>query len=223
MAQETIHSDDLAGFSEMKRSEQLGILVLDGSGSMTEPGRSGQSKGLEVQSAVRDLISRLQVSTRAPQFFLAIVTYCNLIRTRLSPTAVDEKCEPHCDPLGDYDPTVGHGGATAIGDALLAARQVGEEFLAQQGPYPRQVVIVLMSDGGQCHGSDPRQVVQQIKSNDRITIATCAFGNDADEELMKDLATDLGKYLHAYNLKQLRDFFLATMTTAVAKPAGAAE
>jgi uncharacterized protein YegL len=218
MAQDAIQLDDLAGFTAMKRREQLGILVLDGSGSMKEPGLSGQSKGLEVQTAVRDLISRLQASTRASEFYLAIVTYCNVVNENRLPPAEVEKC----DPLGNYDPVNGHGGMTAIGDALESAHQVAETFLAKQDQYPRQAVVVLMTDGGQNHGSDPRSVAQKIKANNRLSLAACAFGKDADDTLMKELASSLDMYLHAYKIDQLRAFFLASLTGAGANSSAAA-
>ena len=61
--------------TETKAFEQLGILVLDGSGSMAEQGISDQSKAEEVNQAVRGLISRLRNSRRRENFYLAVVTY----------------------------------------------------------------------------------------------------------------------------------------------------
>jgi uncharacterized protein YegL len=218
MAQGTVQDDGLPGFSGMKTKEELGILVLDGSGSMGEVGLSGQSKGLEVQTAVRELVCRIQAGRKKNQIELAIVSFCNLVnKDRLPPTPV-----LNCDPTGNYNPLDGHGGATAIGDALATAHQVAEAYLAQQNQYPRSVVIVLMTDGQQCHGSDPRQVAQQIKANNRIKIATCAFGKDADDSLMKELATSLDLYLHAYNVEQLRNFFIASLSKVDTKAPTAA-
>lgn len=48
-------AEQIGPITETKAFEQLGILVLDGSGSMTEQGFSDQPKGEEVNQAVRGL------------------------------------------------------------------------------------------------------------------------------------------------------------------------
>src|SRR5579864_501127 len=92
-----------------KTFEQLGILVLDGSGSMKSLGESGRSKADEVNIAVRSLISRLMASRRKDNFQLAVITYDNTVNSnRLPPTPVTQ-----IDSTADYSPLHGHGGETA--------------------------------------------------------------------------------------------------------------
>jgi len=166
MAQGTVQEDGLPGFSGMKTKEELGILVLDGSGSMSEVGLSGQSKGLEVQTAVRELVCRIQAGRKKNQIELAIVSFCNLVnRDRFAPTPV-----LNCDPTGNYNPLDGHGGRNGYRRRSRNGTSGAEAYLAQQNQYPRSVVIVLMTDGQQCHGSDPRQIANRsrpITASDR--------------------------------------------------------
>ena len=154
---------------DSKLFEQLGILVLDGSGSMNDEGETGQTKAQEVNHAVRGLAARLKVSRRAKNFKLALISYdVRVEKNRLQPTDLES-----VDDNGDYNPTTGHGGGTAIGDALQAAYEVAEDFLSGQTEFPRSVVIVLLSDGQNNSGQDPIAVADKIKNRQK-KIAICA-------------------------------------------------
>ena len=85
-------AERIGPITEPKAFEQLGILVLDGSWSMTSPGESNQRKADEVAQAVRGLISRLKVSRLKENFYLAVVTYDDKVGKpiRLEPTPVTQ-------------------------------------------------------------------------------------------------------------------------------------
>lgn len=204
-------TEQIGAIVEPRMFEQLGILVLDGSGSMKNPGETNMAKAEEVNIAVRDLISRLKVSRYRDNFMLAIVTYDNNVNAeRLAPTRVTE-----LDESADYNPLAGHGDQTAIGDALAAAGRVAANFLAAQVDIPRSVVIVLMSDGQNNHGADPVQVADAIKSDQgRVTICAAGYGkgSDLDELTLKRLVTGPTGYKHTYNTEELREFFTASIT-----------
>jgi len=197
--------------TETKAFEQLGILALDGSASMITHGETGQRKADEVNIAVQGLIARLKASNRKENFYLSIVTYDhNVDNQRLKPTVVDE-----IDDMADYNPLNGHGGDTAIGDALEAANDIAEDFLAEQTDFPRSVVIILMTDGQNNFGKDPIEVANKIKdSGKRIFINSAGYGKgeDVDALTLQKIASESGGYIRAYDPEKLRKFFEASVS-----------
>lgn len=197
--------------TETKAFEQLGILVLDGSGSMGERGASDQPKVEEINQAVRGLMTRLRGSQKRENFYLAVVTYDHRVNSeRLPPTPVTQ-----VDDTADYNPLKGHNGETAIGDALAAAHTVAETFLAGQESASRSVVIVVMSDGQNNRGADPVAVAERIKqSGQRITVCAAGYGKDRslDEGTLKRLVSEPQHYKFTMNTNDLRDFFEASIS-----------
>ncbi len=202
---------DIGPITETKAFEQLGILVLDGSGSMQSPGVSNQPKAEEVNQAVRGLISRLKNSRRRENFSLAVITYDHRVtRDRLPPTPITEVNE-----TADYNPLTNHGGQTAIGDALEAGSEVAEGFLENQTSIPRSVVIIVMSDSQNNSGKDPVAVAERMKnSGKRITLCAAGYGKerDLDEYTLKRLVSEPHGYRFTMNTNELRDFFEASMS-----------
>lgn len=104
-----------------------------------------------VGKAVQELVGRLQKTSRKQDFWLALIAFDNNVEIRLQPTPVTD-----IDVSGmRANPYLG--GSTAIGDALYAAGQMADDFLAKKVDLPRSVVIMLMSDGQSNTGRDPDQ------------------------------------------------------------------
>jgi len=189
--------------------EQLGILVLDGSGSMSEPDVQGRgTKAQAVGEAVRGLITKLKGSSRRQDFWLALIVFDNNVEVRLLPTPVAEieLSSTETDPY--------LGGETAIGDALFAAWNMAEDFTAGETDLPRSVVITLMSDGQNNTGREPLSVAQDIKTklSGKVNIVSVAYGKDADKETLIRIANDPEKGFRATDsAEELRSFFEASI------------
>jgi uncharacterized protein YegL len=205
--------------------EELGILVLDGSGSMKEeevPG-TGISKAERVmQHQIRDpdsLVERLKGSRNSDRISIALVTFDSGVRA-LDPQRLDEL------DTGDLDvPLVSrHGGSTAIGRALAKADEMAQTWMAQADVnVPRYVTILLMSDGGENCGSQPLETAASIKQRvagdhqrDPIVIAAAAYGDSADTALLENIASmrpDGTRFFAKVDTgADLRDFFLQSMS-----------
>ena len=208
--------------SDGKVIEQLGILVLDGSGSMGELGVTREPKATEVQRAVRDLVERkLKGSTRRDDFWLSIIAFDEDVEVRMEPTPVVE-IE---DGAVDYNPIHKHGGLTYIGEALNKAREIAEDFFEnEEKEYPRSVRIILMSDGCNTPKTmDPIEVAENIKAlkvqkGKDIEIFTVGYGRSGDthldEETLKDIATEgIDTYKNTTDPEELREFFEASFTS----------
>ena len=98
---------------QTKTFEQLGILVLDGSGSMEEQTAQHVTKADAVTRAVNDFFSRFKASSICNNFSFAIVNYDHRSVVKMQPTQV-KKIDDH----GDYNPMDGLGGATYISEGL---------------------------------------------------------------------------------------------------------
>lgn len=194
--------------------EQLGVLVLDGSGSMGSVGETGKTKAEEVNTAVQGLISRLKNSRKREQFYLAIVTYDHRVTTRLVPTRV-----PEINDNEDYNPLKGHGGETAIGDALESAVQVADQFIASRTEgIPRTAVVVLMTDGQNNRGKDPVAVAEAHKAKGTdVVICAAGYGKqEVDALTLQRIVTDMSRYVRAYDPEVLRKFFEESISQVAA-------
>lgn len=200
-----------------KTKDELGILVLDGSGSMGDPDREGKgTKAEAVSEAVKGLIERLKTSSRSPDFSLSLIIFDDQVESpRLSPT-----------PIKDIDVNALNtnpylGGQTAIGDALEKAGEIADEFLNRGGLLSPSVVIMLMSDGQSNAGKDPLAVSEALKNKfgEKATICCAAYGKDADQDTLKKICSDSDKdFMSTANMQDtkseieaLRSFFIKSL------------
>lgn len=192
---------------------QLGLLVLDGSGSMTAMGPFNTSKAKHVSAAVVELFNRMNVSRVKQNFSFACIKFDNSSTLSLSPTAFDHSVLMN----QNYDPTDGKGGGTQIFEALNEAQKVAENFLssAPLDGLPHKVLILLMSDGMCFQPDTTKAVASNIKSNPKVQIACAYFGevgkiDAAAQDLLKEVCSDLGSgpaFTTVYDGEALRAFF----------------
>jgi len=166
--------------------EQLGVLVLDGSGAMAEAGPNAIAMGEEVNLAVQDLLARLKASRFKESLYLAIITFDTSVALKVPPTRVI-----HLDQRGDYNPLHGHGGGAAIGEALDVAGRLAKDFIdvrnAARADRHASANIVLLTKGGwHTAGPDPAAVVSRIRKGRHSIRICCAVGREvADLERLE--------------------------------------
>ena len=199
---------------------QLVLPVLDGSGSMTEPGRGGISKAQAANVALRELLTRIKVSAVSQNFTCGVLTFDHAVKERLAPTPVAS-----VDDNDTYDPLAGHGGGTNLFLALEEAERVVDRFLRQapEGGVPHSAVVLVMSDGCCSRPDVSRSVAQRLKTGphaSRVTIAATLFAtvgsvDVAGEALLKEVASDPVRfYKTVYDAETLRNFLLASASAA---------
>lgn len=199
---------------------QLGIFVLDGSGSMSDKTRGGITKSQAVNEAIRDLLTRFKGSKNKNDFSFAVVTFDHNAQLKKPITpAVD------IDDNDNYDPMKGHGGGTDIMKGLAIAQQLAADHMNhyQQGGPPYSVVILLMSDGMDGNSSATLQKTEEIKNGPnggQTTICTTYFGDiGSSDPLAKDhlkkIATDrIMGFKEVHDAESLRNFFKASISAA---------
>ena len=184
------------------------VLVRDKSGSM-----SGQ-KAQDASEASLDLVSELAQPINKDGFRVAVVDFSRA-------SEIVQPLEKATLLYGQVHPlTIGpDSGSTNITAGLQDALHIIEvtESSAQDGVRYLRPVVICFTDG--CHntGPDPRSVAQQLKQH--ADLVTVAFGTDADEGLLRDLASTTQHCYRCANGRELRGFLAAvgaTMTATMA-------
>src|SRR4051812_42754667 len=199
---------------------QLGILVVDGSGSMMDPAAGNISKAQATNGSIRELFTRIKHGRVANNFTFAVVTFDDSAEVRLHPVHA-----PAVDDNDDYDPLKGHGGGTSIYLALEKAEKLANDFLssAPNGGIPHSVIILVMSDGVCSDPPRTRTIADAIKkgtNGQSIKIASAFFATVGSNDqtgpaLLKDIASDpVMYYKTVYYGESLRSFFERSMSTA---------
>ena len=193
---------------------QLGILVLDGSGSMAGAGRQGLTKAQEVEMGMKEMFNRFDVSRVKNNFSFACIKFDTTATTSLQPILFQD-----LDYLNeDFNPLNGKGGGTHIFEGLNEAKKMAEIFLknAPKDGVKHSVIILLMSDGMCFEPEKSKSIANQIKTENNIDIACAYFAevgvNDIEasdtKNLMQELATNpVSFYSTVYNGDALRKFF----------------
>lgn len=162
------------------RQSLLGILVLDGSGSMEELTAQKISKADAVSKAVNDLFSKFK--ERKCNYSFAIVNYDHRSIVKMKPTPVKDIVDH-----GDYNPMDGLGGATNISLGLKDAKKMSEDFLSRN---PNGIVVVmLMTDGIDMTQHETVSLANAMKQMKNVKLTGCFFETmGADAAAMKKCA-----------------------------------
>jgi uncharacterized protein YegL len=195
---------------------QLGILVLDGSGSMEDNAKMNISKAESVNIAVRGLLGRLKAGDSSDNFSFAIIMFGNDVKEHTPITHLS-----HIDDNDDFDPLIVDGSNTKIYLGLSEAVNYAETFMrnAPIGSVPHSVLILLMSDGVSENPAECIEIANQVKNNPQLkaTIACAYFGtigaNDPEaQELLQQISSGSNYYKTTYNDEDLRRFFEASIS-----------
>jgi Mg-chelatase subunit ChlD len=193
--------------------QQLGIFVLDGSGSMSES-IGKLTKADAVNRALRDLFTRFKASKKRENFSFAVVTFDGSAKSRMGVTAAGQ-----VDDYADYDPRQGHGGGTFIGAGLEEAQSIAEAFLQNARPdLPASVVLVVMSDGACGKGAQTKAIADRIKQNPKVTVCAAYFAVKGQSgtgvlNTLEDIASDpLNGCKTVWDAETLRAFFISSVT-----------
>jgi uncharacterized protein YegL len=204
-----------------RQFSQFGVLIMDGSGSMTEQAVGNIAKAQATNTAIREMFTRFKVSRAAKNFSFAVISFDTSARVRLQPTEVGDSL----DDNADYNPLHGHGGGTNIYAALEEAEKLVNDFLAAAPPegVHASAIILIMSDGCCSNPAKTKEVADRIKNGpngSRIKICSTLFatvGNadPAGEQLLREIASDpvLG-YKTVYDGETLRNFFERSISAA---------
>ncbi|MCK9481920.1 MAG: VWA domain-containing protein [Bacteroidia bacterium] len=210
--------EDIGEVTESRTFHQLGILVLDGSGSMQAIGDGNITLADSVNRAVREFLGYFKNSSIANNFSFAVITFDNNAKVHTPITELTK-----VDDFGDYNPMNGHGGGTFIGRALEEAEKLASQFLnsPEASSIPHDVRVIVMSDG-LCQAPDlTKTVADRLKQNDKIMLCSSLFTQAARagetetseaKTVLADIASAANLYKTTYKETDLRQFFISSMS-----------
>lgn len=212
--------EDIGDVPESRNFHQLGIFLLDGSGSMASTGDNNMTLAENVNRSFRDFLSFFKTSSQMNNFSIAVITFDNNASVHTPITELTQ-----IDDFTDFNPMNGHGGGTFIGGALKEAQKIASDFLQspEASSIPHDVRIVIMSDGLCLAPEQTIQIVEDIKKCNKIMVCTTLFTDknkisDGDIEtfeaksVLQDLASAVNLNKVSYRENDLRQFFISSMS-----------
>ncbi len=186
------------------RSAQLVALARDASPSM-----AGQ-KANDATQACAELVDELAKPENKDGFTVAVVDFSDdaVIAHAPSPaTALNGGIVPI---------DTARGSSTNIADALRVCQPLVTpgQGQAERGRHQLRSVALLFSDGHANVGGDPTSVANDLKQD--ADLVTVAFGSDADERLLRALATSPQHFYRCQNGRDLRMFLASVGKTLTA-------
>jgi hypothetical protein len=205
-----------SNISSPQQFHQLGIFVMDGSGSMNELTNGSIKKKDAVNMAIRDVLTCFKGSNNKNNFSFSVVAFDFSASVQTTTTPLVD-----IDENGNYDPTINHGSGTYIHTGLEEAKRIAGDFLSSPtNGVPHSVIILLLSDG-ECHEPEKTlKVANSIKKLEKINICTTILSRTGEnntnaENLMKDIATDtIIGFKRTYDPDTLRNFFVKSLSTS---------
>ncbi len=184
------------------------ILVRDRSGSM-----SGQ-KATDASAASLDLVAELAQPGNKDGFNVACIDFSSrskIVHDLDKATALSGKVARLSTGLLDRSTniTAGLEDASCVLEKARNSNQDGVTYL--------RPVVIVFTDGCHNEGEPPYTVANRLKAN--ADLVTVAFGNDADETLLRDIASSPQHFYRCTSGKELRRFLAAvgaTMTATMA-------
>jgi Mg-chelatase subunit ChlD len=209
-----------SGFVLPRLFNQLVIFLLDGSGSMTFEGETGESKGREVSKEVSEVLTRLLESKNKDCFDVAVYAFANEHKCILEPTALKD-----INLNGDYNPCnyIDDYGWTKVGKSLQVARQKAQEYVAKHDKpgFPAKSMILVLSDGAIHDISETKREAEQAKMDARIFLASVFFSSDEcsseesakAQEALRSLASSGGLFSITDTVSDIREHMINSIST----------
>lgn len=167
------------------------LLVTDVSLSMRETNQfTGIRKIDDVSDALTDpvvgFVPLLQRSSMRDAFSIGVLPFAGSPRPFRAWCTLAE-VKPEAFRVAESD----LGSSTAIGSALKAARELALEWKSEASGTPREVTVLLMSDGGENAGTNPMEEATALKAAG-ITLVVAGYGgglDDADGRTLAEMAS----------------------------------
>ncbi len=203
---------------------QLGILLLDGSGSMLDESMGGLTKHQAVDQAVRGVFTKFKSSSKRNCFSWATVVF-GLDAVIQTPVTTTEKIDDNAsyDPLF---PKLVNGSGTCLGIGLTLCKSIADRFLENRiVGIPNKVAIVMLSDG-MSEENQTRAVVQNLKRNPNIDLFACQLlssspsgGEAVGAALLRSIVSDATRgYTTAHDAETIRSFFISSISASAGIP-----
>lgn len=198
-----------------RKAKQVVVLVRDASLSMFG------EKARAAEQASRALVDELASPANKDGFFVAVADFGEHAK-------LVDACTPATDLAGRVSALEADGRRTNITAGIEQAFGVlhskpKAKDSQSEWEFLRPVVIVF-SDGGHNEGTAPTDAASRVRTE--ADLVTVAFGADADEHLLRSLATSPEHFYRCKDGSELRRFLAqvgATMTATMATRSNATQ
>ncbi len=202
-------------FSVSKK--QLGILVLDGSGSMVTVTQELITKAEAVSNSVSEFFETMKSSSISNHFCFAVIDFDEESYLRLGITETED-----INAYDDYNPVREAGKRTYLYTGLEETEKIADEFLNAGDKDTRSVVVVVMTDGLDMNEEKAKTTANRMKEKygNKLKITASCFGTrdlkESDKNhimnFLNTIVTDKSLCLETSSAKELRSFFIASVS-----------
>ncbi|MEH1009203.1 hypothetical protein VDP25_15800 [Winogradskyella sp. ECml5-4] len=201
---------------------QLVIFVMDGSGSMTYQGKTGKSKGEEMDISFREVMERLQSSKNKNCFDISLYAYANESINIMKQMPIKD-----LDLNKDYNPCnfITHYNSTKLSETMESVKVECNDYLRLNSEKNAQALIIVLSDGVVFDYDITLKKCKELKLNNKVTFASVFFestawqeGFDIDDlddykDSMKMLASDDTLFTSTLNPDEIRNHMIKSIST----------
>lgn len=174
--------------------KQVVIIIRDASPSM-----ENDNKAIDAQRACEELVSELAKPINKDGFIVGIVDFWEkavIKHELLTATQLENNIS-----------SIEIDGATNI----TAGLEKGLKLLESTQESSLRPIILLFTDGEHNTGKAPHKIAEKLKQV--ADVVTVAFGDDADEKLLKELASTEQHFYKCSNGNELRQFMASVGQT----------
>lgn len=200
---------------------QLGIFLLDGSGSMSRDGNAGRPLADDTNTALQNYLAWFKGSSKVNNFSVAVITFGEYAEEHTPPTPLAQ-----VDEALDYNPLLKHGDGTDIGMALEKAEAMALAHLNQpeaRNGIPHTVRIIMMTDGMCLYPAHTLEVAQRLRDAGvelfcALFIPRSTVSTEEVKEakaLMQEVVGKSNNFSMTYDEPALREFFKRSNSTNV--------
>lgn len=166
---------------------QLVVFLLDGSGSMTAPGRTGRPKGEELHAAIMGVMARLRSSKNKNCFDISCRVYST---DEMEIIAQETVSDINLDlwsfnPIDHIEPD-----ETYAAPSLHAAFEQAKAYLSERTDKQSNALIILFTDGDLHDEDETAALAQQIRAHGQVKLATIFYETELTAEWLEIVGAD---------------------------------
>jgi hypothetical protein len=201
---------------------QLVVFVMDGSGSMTYEGKTGKSKGEEMNISFVEVMELLKSSKNKNCFDISLYAYANESINIMKQTPIKD-----LDLSKDFNPCnfITAYNSTRLSETMEAVKQECNDYLRINSEKNTQALIIILSDGVVFDYEIALKKCNELKLNNKVTFASVFFesatwqeGFDIDDlddykNSMKMLASEEALFTSTLNPDEIRNHMIKSIST----------
>lgn len=190
---------------------QLVVFVIDGTGSMTWEGKTGISKGKEVDNIIKKILDRLKNSKNKNSFDIAVHAFAEKHKTILDITQLDKIDHENFDfnPTNYFKEDYMY---EYLDDTLDIVINSSFNYLELNKNKNSQALIIVLSDGAIKHFDSALERVNKLKVHEKITVSSVLLEDlrwQNDEDYKREVKEKLKMF--SSNEKDGHNFFTSNI------------